>query len=452
MQWRLPRCLGQIGAAGVVVAVAALVIAGSSPGGRETRETFGRNGWIVTAIGRDASAAAVEIGGDGKIFTVGSSGGDFALARYQSDGQLDVSFAKAGKARLDFERTDGALAVAFQHSMTLVGGSACTRYEGIATADSDGPCAFALARYTSDGRLDPRFGDAGKTLTPLGVTQFRITVLVPRPDGTIIAAGGGNAYATVIKNSRIVSPHILRVGGALVRYTAAGRLDPTFGDRGIARTPFFVLKNGVTVQRDGRILVAGFSSSWGPKSEKYNVLLAHYTADGRLDKTWGAAGIVNVAFDRRGGEGVAAAAFQRDGRVVLLGDSARGFLLTRYMKNGRPDRTFGRNGATTTVLTGPDGYADAGEIALGPDGAIVAVGTASWSFALARYDRDGTLDMTFGARGKTITTTGRNDVEAGAVALQPDGKIVAAGDLQGNNRTSFTLARLTLDGRLDTHR
>lgn len=181
------------------------------------------------------------------------------------------------------------------------------------------------------------------------------------------------------------------------------------------------------------------------------MLLARYTADGRQDETWGVGGVQNVVFDRRGGEGAAAAAFQRDGRVVVLGDSARGFTLARYTRDGRQDRTFGRNGSTATVLTDPDGYADAGEIAIGPDGAIVAVGTATWSVAVARYSPNGALDTTFGMRGTTITAIGRSDVEAGAVALQADGKIVAAGDLQGNNRTSFAVVRFTHDGRLDTH-
>lgn len=234
----------------VGVALAAVAVVSSSPAGPQEGQTFGHGGWTVTAIGRDASAAAVEVKADGSIVAAGSTGDDFALARYLPDGELDQSFSNDGTARLDFGRADAATAITVQHGVTVVGGAACTVHEGIATADRDGPCAFALARYTADGKLDRRFGNAGKTLTPLGATRFAITTLVARPSGAIIAAGGGAAFATVIKNGRIVvpphsSPRPFQVGGALARYTAAGRLDPTFGDHGIVVTPFFILKNGL---------------------------------------------------------------------------------------------------------------------------------------------------------------------------------------------------------------
>jgi uncharacterized delta-60 repeat protein len=407
------------GAGGASRASASGSVASCSSGGRHTGQTVGGNGWVVSM-----AADAVEIAADGKIVAAGSSGGDFALARYQPDGKLDQSFANGGTACLDFGRLDAASVIAFQHGMTLVGGAACTVYEGLPTADQNGPCAFALARYRPDGKLDPQFGNAGTALTPLGKPQFSMTALVARPTGAILAAGGG-----------------LLLGGALVRYTATGQLDPAFGDRGITRTPFSVLKNGLTVQPDGRILVAGFSYSQGPSTQKVTVLLARYTANGHLDKTWGVSGIAKVAFDPH--FEAAAAVFQRDGRVVVLGDSARGFVLARYTKDGRPDGTFGSGGASSTALGGPDGSAEAVDIALGPDGAIVAVGTFwgdTLSPVVARYGRDGVPDATFGTRGRTITRRS-DDVDAQAIALQPDGKILVVGDA--------LLARYLPNGRLD---
>jgi uncharacterized delta-60 repeat protein len=370
------------------------------------------------------AADAVEITADGMIVAAGSSGNNFALARYRPDGKLDQSFANGGTACLDFGRKDTASVIAFEHGMTLVGGAACTVYEDLPTADQNGPCAFALARYQPDGKLDSRFGNAGTALAPLGKPDFAMTALVVRPTGAILAAGGS-----------------LQVG-ALVRYTATGQLDPAFGDRGITRTPFSVLKNGVTVQPDGRLLVAGLSYSQGPSAQKVTVLLARYTANGHLDKTWGVAGILKLAFDPHPFVEAAGAVFKHDRRVVVLGDSASGLVLARYTKDGRPDGTFGRNGVTSTAFAGPAGSEAAGDIALGPDGAIVAVGT--WwgdvlSPTVARYGRDGVLDPTFGTRGKTITRFG-DDVEARAVALQPDGKIIVGGDL---------LIRYLPDGRPD---
>src|SRR6266536_4773993 len=119
------------------------------------------------------------------------------------------------------------------------------------------------------------------------------------------------------------------------------------------------------------------------------------------------------------------------------------------------DPAFGVGGKVTTDYTGQDDEISA--IVLQPDGKIVAVGTAGsgpvtgWSFALARYNSDGSLDTTFGVGGKVTTNFSGNNDSASSAALQPDGKILVAGDVGFDplNHDS-AVARYLADGTLDS--
>jgi uncharacterized delta-60 repeat protein len=97
--------------------------------------------------------------------------------------------------------------------------------------------------------------------------------------------------------------------------------------------------------------------------------------------------------------------------------------------DGDLDPTFGSGGKVTTDFSGSDNVAQA--IALQPDGKIIAAGSAGpyplVDFALARYNGDGSLDSTFGSGGKVTTDFFGSVDGANGVALQTDGKIVAAG-------------------------
>src|SRR5262249_19737343 len=148
-----------------------------------------------------------------------------------------------------------------------------------------------------------------------------------------------------------------------------------------------------------------------------------------------------------------AVATQSDGKIIVAGYSvneqtfAGGFALVRYNADGSLDKTFGTGGKGITDL----GRADrASGVGLQSDGKIVAAGrayTTTYKFALARYNTDGSLDSNFGTGGTVLTDFGGGN-GATSVALQSDGKIVAAGDgySGGNN---FALARYNADGSLD---
>jgi uncharacterized delta-60 repeat protein len=142
-------------------------------------------------------------------------------------------------------------------------------------------------------------------------------------------------------------------------------------------------------------------------------------------------------------------AIEGDGKVVAVGDAGgpagQDFALALYTPNGSLDTGFSGDGKRRTDFGfGADDRANG--VALQTDGKIVAVGLAGGGstgndFALARYTPNGSLDTTFSGGGKRRTNFGGLD-QAGGVALQADGKIVAAGGGVGTDLTSdFALAR-----------
>src|SRR5262245_38181584 len=166
-------------------------------------------------------------------------------------------------------------------------------------------------------------------------------------------------------------------------------------------------------------------------------------ADGDLDVTFGSGGIVITGFG--GGYDFAnALALQSDGKIVAAGETRSGlsgprnFALARYNIDGSLDTTFGGGGKVTTAISG-----GAASVALQSDGKILAAGGTTTGFALVRYNIDGSLDSTFGSGGKVVQT-GFSGFSIGLV-LQPDGKIVVSGARSGD----FALARYNGDGSPD---
>ncbi|MFJ5549166.1 delta-60 repeat domain-containing protein [Streptomyces sp. NPDC093225] len=168
-------------------------------------------------------------------------------------------------------------------------------------------------------------------------------------------------------------------------------------------------------------------------------------AGGRLD--------VDPGFDA-----AHAVAVQSDGKIIAVGGgtyeppTATDFALARYTADGSPDATFGAGGKVTTDFGG--GSEAAFAMALQADGKIIAAGSRSTNegggeFALARYTADGSLDTTFGAGGRVTTAFGGDFAQAFAMRLQADGKIVAVGHSGTFGSVDFALARYDTDGGLD---
>ncbi len=183
---------------------------------------------------------------------------------------------------------------------------------------------------------------------------------------------------------------------------------------------------------------------------------------GDLDPTFGDGGLVTTSFGPLASldEGHVVA-IQSDGKIVVAGRSASGtgtgydFALARYNSDGSLDTTFGIGGKVTTDFAGR--YDAAHGVAIQPDGRIVAAGYSevggmfATDFVLARYNTDGTLDTTFDLDGKVITDFGNGEC-AYDVAIDSDGHIVVVGySYEGDStQNDFAVARYNADGSLDT--
>jgi len=375
---------------------------------------FGTSGRTTTEFGGSATARAVVLQRDGKIVAVGgvttSDTSRFALARYDTRGRLDSFFATSGLVSTSFP--DGA-AEAF---------AAVVQPDGRVVAVGQTAAGFALARYDTDGSLDAFFGAGGRVTTSFGDDASAFGVAL-QADGRLVAAGG-------------VSGRF-----ALARYDADGSLDPFFGSGGRVTTSFTgeATATAVAVQADGKIVTAG-SASNGTRS---NFVLARYDTDGTLDPFFGAGGrvVTSLAADAE----ALALVLQPDGKIVATGRASDGvtsrFALARYDADGTLDPFFGSQGRVITAFTGD---AEVSALVLQPDGKLIAVGGASTggtgTFALARYDADGTLDPFFGTVGRVTTSFG-DDGAAHAAALGTDGRLVAAGGVSLAGRGDFALAR-----------
>jgi uncharacterized delta-60 repeat protein len=227
-----------------------------------------------------------------------------------------------------------------------------------------------------------------------------------------------------------------------------GGLDTAFGGDGkvkAAPARRGGLANAVAIQADGRIVVAGQSVGSKPK-----FAVVRYNTDGTLDTTFGGDGKVITNFAKGNDQGNAVA-IQADGKIVVAGGSGNGganptFALARYNSDGTLDTTLDGDGRVTTDFT--DGFDAASAVAIQGDGKIVAAGQSGdgAEFAVARYNTDGALDSTFDGDGKVTTDFTDGFETANAVAIQGDEKIIAAGHASGGP----ALARYNTDGTPDS--
>ncbi len=240
---------------------------------------------------------------------------------------------------------------------------------------------------------------------------------------------------------------------------APGDLDLTFGTDGVVLTAIGSADTarGVALQSDGKIVAAGECSV----SAQVIFCLARYNSDGSLDTTFGSGGTVTTKMGTEVGDAEPAwdLAIQSDGKIVVAGScfigTSRDFCLARYEGDGSLDTDFGAGGKVTTDFGG--GYAEAFAVALQGDGKIVAAGDCVPAvgligrICLARYTSNGSPDPSFGSGGQVSDDLGRFGF-GGAIAVQADGKIVAGG-FCGTGRPGdpalFCVARYTASGAVD---
>lgn len=419
-------------------AMAAMVFASpalAAPGDLDT--SFGEDGQVHAPVGGWATDLVLQP--DGKILAVGSSKNgtnyDFAVTRHNPDGSPDASFHSDGKLTTDFGASDGASAVALQPDDKIV----VVGYSG---------GRFAVARYNANGSPDTSFDTDGRVTTDFVDGEARDVAV--QPDGKIVVAG----IEAPNSNDNFV----------VVRYNADGSLDTSFDGDGKIKTDFSQdpvnwagqdTAWALALQPDGKILVGG--NTWLPGWPTHGTndfALVRYNEDGSLDGGDGDStpgdsfdGDGKVTTDLFGGssEQALGLALGPDGKIVLAGNSfpAEGdtsdfdnadFALARYNPDGSLDESFDSDGKLRTDFSSASEASDeeVWDVAIQPDGKVVAAGGAGFRsrvpYATARYNPDGSLDATFGTGGKgDLSVSGSRP----ALALQPDGKLVLAGNSSG---------------------
>jgi len=300
--------------------------------------------------------------------------------------------------------------------------------------------AQCVPASTAAGALDTCFGTGGKVTTDITADRDYSRGLAIQSDGKIVVAGI-SGYSATAGNADFT----------VVRYNTDGSLDTSFDTDGIVITDFGPGTNdddycrGLAIQPDGKIVVAGRSFV---TPATYALAVIRYNADGSLDTTFDGDG--KAQFEMPAIIEMYAFALQPDGKIIVGGRafsfSTNSFngLIARFNSNGSLDTSFGSNGSTTASVSGVF------SVALQTDGKIVAAGTqgSDPAFAVARLNPNGSPDTSFGNGGVTTFHPSVND-QAWFVKIRMDNQIFIGGHssaIQGDARG--TLLRFGSDGTL----
>jgi uncharacterized delta-60 repeat protein len=272
--------------------------------------------------------------------------------------------------------------------------------------------------------------------------------MINRNSIKLLTGGGRNLFCLVQLFALLVL-----LGGNPARAVAPDYYDVRFGTtNGTVFAAFAQKTDGraVAIAPDGKIVVVGDAQV---SAGATNIAVAKFTVHGTPDTTFGNGGgaVYGIASD----SGARAVAIQPDGKIVVAGfvteSGKKSFVVLRLLADGNFDSSFGTNSAVKTAVGSGDD--EIKSLALQPDGKIVAAGFSTSGgiahYAAARYSSSGVLDAGFSTDGKVVTAVGTTD-EANAVAVQPDGKIILAGKSLINGKYDFSLVRYKTDGSLDS--
>lgn len=409
-----------------VMSAVATSSAGASGAEGALDTSFGAAGQVLYGVASSPLMGHhVAVQADGKIVIAGQlNTADIVVARFETTGVLDSGFGTAGQVLLDVQAVDDPVGLEVLTDGSILVGSAGGGY-------------FAVVKLDSHGVPDATFGVASDDcpnpgmacVNPTGDTDVATSMAV-QADGKIVMVGTSGSWP----NEDYV----------VARFTSAGVLDTGFGDNvptkvGVTMRDFgdSDTPRSVTFQPDGKILVGGDSG--------YSAVVARFSSTGVIDGGFGTAGLADIG-ELGGISGVRRIAVQPDGRIVAGGQrflgGTRDFFLARLTSTGVLDTTFGDGSSADGDPAGVEipsskfGTSDLlYDMAVQRDGKIVAAGytnVGGYSRAVAtRYLANGTVDTSFNGTGHITIATGSGGaeayVQAWSVAVAPDNSIVLGG-------------------------
>ena len=285
--------------------------------------SFGFGGSADSAAdGYSVSGNAIAVQSDGKIIVGGSRPlgiNNVDLARFTSGGALDTTFGAGG-----FVETKTPASGAQVDQILLTPDAKIDALIGPQSVGN--PQKFSIIRYDSNGSADKSFAQGGDLQLSKSFRDLTyVAGVAMQPDGKVIVAGGFVDGATS--------------GIVLMRFTANGALDTSFGDSGQAKINVDAGAEQLAIQTDGSIDVVADGSTL----TQYTFYLFKYTSDGRLARTFG----------DRGNAQINLASYIYTASANLLTSDAHGdvyvggiepdgnVLLAKYLATGRLDRSFG---------------------------------------------------------------------------------------------------------------
>jgi uncharacterized delta-60 repeat protein len=386
--------------------------------------SFGIAGKFVSPVYQFAGFSSAGLTQDGKIIVLS----DFNVGRVNTDGTLDTGFGANGIVQLPPGRyskvkiqPDGKILIA-------------------GNDQTSSTCEILLVRLNADGSLDQSFGTGGLFRLENGGRFEQAADIAIDADGSIVAVG-----------SRRIISRIIAFRALIVKLTANGSLDSSFGTNGRAvfTTGTDIGASRVAIQSDGRIVAGG--GSFGLTS-----FFLRCDANGNIDTSFNGTGVVSLPSVQA--QFISKMFLQPDGKILAaMNGGLAPTVVVRLTATGALDRTFGSRGMRAVEGI----YATAA--ALRPDG-LLALGGREASFFTAgstrvtdinvvTIDSGGALDTEFGTNGRAVTDVGELFSYNAELLIQPDGKPVSIGALNSDTFYSvggIGIARYNTDGTRDT--
>jgi uncharacterized delta-60 repeat protein len=335
---------------------------------------------------------------DGSIVVGGIVADGIALAKFLPTGVLDDTFGIAGKMTLVRDWHIKPERAWLGSDGTLISAAVVER-------------TWTVCRFLANGTVDTTFGDEGTASVAAAGGRFdsKIGALAVQTDGSILVAGSSGNRLEPPNPNEWSSASVNSVRFAMIRLTIDGRLDKTFGDQGgavvtdvaMGRDPL----HGLSVLSDGKILASGGTGQMTPGGEDNDAALVRYGADGRLDTLFGVGG--KSLTHPHGAAWALATVPSGAHELLMLGQgfprSSEGWqaFVMRLPVDGASDRMAGVDDIVWFPTLSSSWPAPVGRVGFDvqDDGKLLFVNAGS----LHRYNRDGTVDPTFGEDGRVFS-------------------------------------------------
>jgi uncharacterized delta-60 repeat protein len=404
--------------------------------------SFGSGGKVTIPTASQITAlaiqgAGIEVGQPAMIVAAGTSSSGVLVARVSLSGALDTSFNGVGYVSKSIGTGPRVSAV-----RCFFSGINFRIVKILVSGDTDGGTNFMVGRFNNDGSTDTSFGSSGVTLTPIpgdSVQDFAFAVM----PGSLLVQVGTRTFYAPCESDIVVARYLYSTGFLDTNFYSSGVLTTNIGNR-------LAEANAISLQPDGKILIAGYSVNGCGNSV---LALCRLNSDSSLDNSFGSGGKVVTAISPQVSMETPMV-LQPDGKILVAGTFYDGtnnsVVVLRFLTNGVTDVSFGSGGMALSVAGTGDSYPTS--MALQSDGKIVVSASASASgndIAILRYNSNGSLDTTWNGTGKLLTAIGSSGDAMLALAIQPDGKIIDSGASAFSSISKFSMLRCATNGTLD---